>query len=96
MNDHTKHLGFLFTVPLEFYNEWADVKTQHEIYVRYTLNWKGELEISGYLLKPGMAKFIKNWEDLEKEILKAAKNNAKDFPVRTEYNILIGSRYEED
>lgn len=79
--DYTKHLSFLFIVPVEFFNSSVRVVTAYEINVRYTLNYKGEVALDDYNVKPGMAQHIVNWTGLEEQVLEAAKNNAKGYKV---------------
>lgn len=79
--DHAKHLNFHFTVPNEFFSSAVKVTIPYEIYVRYALNYKGEVEIEGYMCKPGMAQHIVNWEGLEEQMLEAAKNNSKNYRI---------------
>lgn len=81
MADHTKHLSFLFTVPIEFFNSCVKVKTQYEVMVRYTLNYKGEVALDDYNVKPGMAQHIVNWTGLEEQMFEAAKNNSKSHQI---------------
>lgn len=79
--DHTKHLSFLFYVPLEFFNPSVVVTQQYQVNVRYTLNYKKEVVLDDFNIKPGMAVHIINWPGLEEQMLEAAKNNAKNYRV---------------
>lgn len=79
--DHTKHLSFLFYVPLEFFSPAVKVTQQYAINVRYTLDYRKEVVLDDYNVKPGMAKHIVNWEKLEEQMLEAAKNNARNYRV---------------
>lgn len=73
---HTKQFTFLFLVdPLYMPN--VKVKTQYEINVVYTLDYRGRVEVIGYTVKPGMAQHIHNWDRLELEMKEAAENNSK-------------------
>lgn len=81
LTDHTKHLSFLFTVPNELFSSAVKIITPYTVNVRYTLNYKGEVELNDYNVKPGMAQHIDNWERLEEQMLEAAKNNAKSYNI---------------
>lgn len=100
--DHTKHLSFEFIVPSEFFNASVKVTVAYVIPVRYTLNWKKEVAVEGYTVKPGMAQHIVNWEGLEKEMLAAAVNNSKNYRVpngrgyfHTPYNPMYNAEANE-
>lgn len=77
--NNTLHLSFLFYVPLEFFSPAVRIVTQYNINVRYTLDWKGEVTLNDYNVKPGMAQHIVKWDELEEQMLEAAKNNALDY-----------------
>lgn len=79
MHDHTKHFTFEFYVPADFFSPAVVVTTPYVIPVRYTLNYKSDVEVIGYALKPGMAVHIVNWGGLEQQMLEAAKNNSKQY-----------------
>lgn len=81
MSDYTKHLSFLFIVPNEFFSSMVKVKIPYEINVRYTLNYKGEVALDDYNVKPGMAQHIVNWTGLEEQMFEAAKNNSKSHQI---------------
>ena len=78
MRNYTKHLSFDFPIQTSFLTEWKNPE-QPVIYVRYTLDWRGVVQVEGYTVKPGMAQHIVKWEQLEDEMLKAAENNSKDY-----------------
>lgn len=81
LTDHTKHLSFDFPVPADFFSPAIRVTVPYVIPVRYTLNYKKEVEVIGYTVKPGMAVHIINWEGLEEKMLEAARNNSKSYRV---------------
>jgi hypothetical protein len=78
-NDLTKHLSFIYMVPVDFFSPAVRVVKQYGINVRYTLDWRGVVTLDDYNVVPGMAKHIVNWEGLESEMLKAAENNSKQY-----------------
>ena len=78
MHDHTKHFSFLFLVD-PCYMPNVKVKTQYEINVRYTLDYRGVVTLNDYNVKPGMAQHIVRWDLLEAEMLRAAENNSKQY-----------------
>lgn len=81
MTDYTKHLSFDFPVPADFFSPAVRITVPYVIPVRYTLNYKKEVALEGYAVKPGMAVHIVNWEGLEEQMLEAAKNNSKNYRV---------------
>jgi hypothetical protein len=78
MHSQTKHLSFLFLVDPRFMPA-VEVIEQYTVNVRYTLDFRGVVELLDYNVKPGMAQHIVRWDLLEAEMLKAAENNAKDY-----------------
>lgn len=78
-NDLTKHLSFIYMVPVEFFSPAVKVIKQYGINVRYTLDWRGVVALDDYNVVPGMAKHIVNWQGLEDQMLKAAENNSKQY-----------------
>lgn len=74
---HTSHHSFLFTIPTDFFNASVKVITPYEVNVRYSLDFMGRVELEAYYVKPGMAKRIVGWDELEKQMLAAAEHNSK-------------------
>lgn len=92
MKQHTKHLSFLFPVPASYFNSCVRVIKPFEINVHYTLDYRGVVAIEGFTVTPSMCEWIEGWRELQDELQKAAENNARQFQVRIEYEILHAPR----
>lgn len=86
MNNHTKHLSFLFPVPSAFFNNCVKVVKPYEINIHYTLDWRGVVNIEGYAVTPGMCRWIADWVKLEEQMQYAAEHNSKLYRRPGQYN----------
>jgi hypothetical protein len=80
-----KHLSFQFIIPNEFFNISVKVTVPYEITVRYALHWNKKVDLEGYTIKPGMAKWITNWQGMEDQMQAAAENNSKLYKLPGQY-----------
>jgi hypothetical protein len=74
-----KHLSFLYPIPRHHFKDGSKVTHLIEINVHYALYWNRKVEVEGYVITPGTAKHINDWDKLEEEIKAAAEHNSKRY-----------------
>lgn len=91
-----KHLSFLYPVPRHHFKDGSKVTHLIEINVHYALYWNRKVEVEGYVITPGTAKHIQDWDKLEEEIKAAAEHNAESRKEDWQEDTWISKRVPEE
>lgn len=71
----TNYFTFILPIPPEYLRDWKG--QQPDVYICYSLDRRGGVEMKWFTMHPGISTLITDWEGLKSMMQEAAEGNAE-------------------